>query len=924
MSDQPPISGKVQLDLTDFKSGVTELNRELRVVESSFKASAAGLGDWGKSADGLQMRMDTLTKSMELQKQKVENLKEQHRLIVEAYGADSRAAQEMQIKINQATESYNQMDVELGKTKTELDNFGKESQVTGDKVKDLGEKTKETGNQFDILKKIVSGIGEVVKVAAVAIAALAAAVVAVGVAIAGLVFSASKAAGELDDLSNKTGISTTKLQEMNYISNQLGVSHDTLSGSFAKLTRSIYTGAKDFADYNEKVSKLKKEGKSIADVTLGDMGSAFQKLGVKLKKVDGTFRDSEDVFSDVIKALGKIPDETLRDALAMQIFGKSAQELNPIIKAGSDELNRMAQEARDMGAVVSEEGVKALADFDDKTQGLKDGLSGIGMRIAASVVPAFTALIDKINSFMKSKDVQAFINDFAMSLKNLSERAAEIISNVDWSGIMTAFNNLKLILSDFKNGDWIKGIADIRIALTGLVPQEALDKIQDIAVKIGKVFGGINTADNEKPVSDLLLTLESMIEGWVSTIDWSGLITGFTAKQVELTNSIVTWANDPATQDASRTAGMVITSGIIDGVKGAFGGMWTYIDSDVKQGGITGGANLVESWAKLGVSWIDGMIQAMTGVNITQSLENWFVDQFGQIKGETIAKTLEADFSDWILQAIGTINPGLYAVELAKKFAEVLKNLPLLYQGLDKILGEGDSQVNKTGTDTSQAYLQGLKDGLPEITATGQQMTQALKTGVSTDAVSLLNSGALGASNYATGATTNTSVAQAGVTVSRNFVSAINSQVPDMASAGSQMTTAIRNGVLGNLGSARMAGQDAIGAALKGANSSVSEATSIGAALSDYIYIGLSNTWDNLKANVGNKIHELIEAIRNQLNIEDGAAAAAGIAANMGVSSAMTGANVNNQSENYAFYAPVTFQNQTNGSLAASIKVRRF
>ena len=44
MSDIPNLSGKVGLDVTDFKTGVSTINREIRVIESGFKAAAAGMG----------------------------------------------------------------------------------------------------------------------------------------------------------------------------------------------------------------------------------------------------------------------------------------------------------------------------------------------------------------------------------------------------------------------------------------------------------------------------------------------------------------------------------------------------------------------------------------------------------------------------------------------------------------------------------------------------------------------------------------------------------------------------------------------------------------------------------------------------------------------------------------------------------------
>jgi len=47
------LSGKLGIDTTDFKTGLSSANRELRVLESGFKASAASLGDWTQSATGL-------------------------------------------------------------------------------------------------------------------------------------------------------------------------------------------------------------------------------------------------------------------------------------------------------------------------------------------------------------------------------------------------------------------------------------------------------------------------------------------------------------------------------------------------------------------------------------------------------------------------------------------------------------------------------------------------------------------------------------------------------------------------------------------------------------------------------------------------------------------------------------------------------
>ena len=63
------------------------------------------------------------------------------------------------------------------------------------------------------------------------------------------------------------------------------------------------------------------------------MQSAFGTLGVKVSKNNGDLRSANDVYFEVIDALGQVRNETERDALAMQIFGEEAQKLNPLIEA---------------------------------------------------------------------------------------------------------------------------------------------------------------------------------------------------------------------------------------------------------------------------------------------------------------------------------------------------------------------------------------------------------------------------------------------------------------------------------------------------------------------------------------------------------------------------------------------------------------
>ncbi len=112
--------GKLGLDTTDLKTGLTAANRELRVLESGFRAASATMGDWAKSADGLTLRAQSLTRQIEVQQVKAGALRLEYERVAAEQGANSRAAQELQIKLNRETETLNKMQRELSKTNDAL------------------------------------------------------------------------------------------------------------------------------------------------------------------------------------------------------------------------------------------------------------------------------------------------------------------------------------------------------------------------------------------------------------------------------------------------------------------------------------------------------------------------------------------------------------------------------------------------------------------------------------------------------------------------------------------------------------------------------------------------------------------------------------------------------------------------------------
>lgn len=204
------LNSSMSLDVTDFKTGIAQANRDLRELDSGFKASVASLGDWSKSSEGLEKRMDMLSKSVDVQKQKISQTQSEYEKVAAAKGKNSVAAQELQIKLNKENETLGKLTRELGETESALDGMGKGSETaakgakkTGDesdkakpKVKSFKEVLKDLGDKAaEGLKKVPDQLASIGKAAGVALGGL---VVGTGAAVYKLATSVIKSFGELE------------------------------------------------------------------------------------------------------------------------------------------------------------------------------------------------------------------------------------------------------------------------------------------------------------------------------------------------------------------------------------------------------------------------------------------------------------------------------------------------------------------------------------------------------------------------------------------------------------------------------------------------------------------------------------------------------------------------------------------------------
>ena len=171
---------------------------------------------------------------------------------------------------------------------------------------------------------------------AIAWGAVATAVVAVVSKVKDLIVETANYADQIGDLAEKWGFTTREIQEFDYWATMNGTTLD-----------SLLTGMRGLVNQAEAGS------------------DAFDKLGVSVRNADGSLKDQKTLFLETIDALQKIDNQTERNALQFEVFGRAGIDLGQIINRDSSELAQLSQEAENLGIILSDNTIAMAGNFND-------------------------------------------------------------------------------------------------------------------------------------------------------------------------------------------------------------------------------------------------------------------------------------------------------------------------------------------------------------------------------------------------------------------------------------------------------------------------------------------------------------------------------------------------------------------------------
>lgn len=165
---------KFKVDISDLKSNMKAAQREIKVANSEFKAATASMDDWSSSADGLSAKITQQQKVLNAQKGILNSLKAQYKQVVEEQGANSKAAQDLEIKINNQKATVIKAQKELGNFKDALEEIENASDGTEGSLDDVDKALKDVKDSADDASDASDGMGDGFTVAKGALASLVA------------------------------------------------------------------------------------------------------------------------------------------------------------------------------------------------------------------------------------------------------------------------------------------------------------------------------------------------------------------------------------------------------------------------------------------------------------------------------------------------------------------------------------------------------------------------------------------------------------------------------------------------------------------------------------------------------------------------------------------------------------------------------
>ena len=497
------------------------------------------------------------------------------------------------------------------------------------------------------------GLKKAAVVGAAAVAAVGTAAIAAGTSLVKGTGDVAAYGDNIDKMSQKMGISAQAYQEWDAIMQHSGTSIDALKPSMKMLAMQAEKGS-----------------------------DAFQKLGISEKEVASL--SQEDLFAKVITGLQGMKEGTERTYITSQLLGRGATELGALLNTSAEETQKMRDRVHELGGVMSDDAVKASAQFQDTLQDLRTGFDSLKRNMLSEFLPAITGVMDGLTNL--------FTGNYDEGIERISEGVGQAIDK--FSEMLpkignAIIQNLPVIIQT--------GIQVVKGFISGMA-QAIPQTIETAKGVISNFAQGITT------------NLPTVI-----------------AKAQELITNFSNAVQNDLPQILAQ--GVAFVQNLVNGI---VQGLPSFLDTAVQ---------LITGFLKAVINALPQILNA--GMQILTAVVNGIVESLPEIieaAGEIITSLL-----DTILDNLPEIIEG--GLQMLEAIVQgIMDNLPEIISAIIEVtakivatIAEHLPEILQAGIDILEILIVGLIDTIPELVAAIPQIIQSIK-----DSFSQYDWGAIG------------------------------------------------------------------------------------------------------------------------------------------------------------------------------------
>jgi hypothetical protein len=187
---------------------------------------------------------------------------------------------------------------------------------------------------------------------------------ATGAGLAAMAKGAIDAADDMNDLSQKTGVSVESLSKFQQAANASGSSIEGVGAAMIKLNKGLGAGT-------------------------GPAVEALKTLGISATDASGKLKSTDTIMLEVADKFAKMPDGANKTAAAIALFGKAGADMIPLLNGGSKAVT-------DLSATMTGEFAKGADNLNDKLAALQGKLLALGVNIGTALMPALNVIADLV------------------------------------------------------------------------------------------------------------------------------------------------------------------------------------------------------------------------------------------------------------------------------------------------------------------------------------------------------------------------------------------------------------------------------------------------------------------------------------------------------------------------------------------------